>query len=229
MGLDVSVMRTGKYIDLGQMYTIMSTVVNGMDWYLGDDKSQRKDAYARMKEKAILLSREKVLADAKVNERTRKFLEEMDKTQFGIYLSWVVSSIKDYVDENNTHLEFDWDLLPGMTILDSCSWNLKDIFEQCSNGKSYPDGDFVVEIDQAKVCELKKKWKAKSFKMKIAKWVGWFLPDTGRRIAEDCMKELGLNDYWIEIDDLLYYKREIEKVAKFIQPSSDRLWLVSSY
>ena len=45
----------------------------------------------------------------------------------------------------------------------------------------------------------------------------------------DCMRELGLNDYWIEINDLIYYRNEIEKVAKFMQPSNDRLWLISSY
>ena len=55
MGLDISVMRTGKDIDLGQLYTIHNAIVEGMDWYLGDDKSQRKETYLRLKEKALFL------------------------------------------------------------------------------------------------------------------------------------------------------------------------------
>ena len=65
--------------------------------------------------------------------------------------------------------------------------------------------------------------------MNMAKWIGWFFPNVGYRIVKDCMRELGLNDYWVDVDDLIYYKNEIEKVAKFMNPDTDRLWLVSSY
>lgn len=231
MGLDISVMRTGKDIDLVQLYTIRNAIVDGMDWYLGDDKPQRRENYVRLKEKALLLSREKVLNDVDVPDSTKKFLEEIDKDRFSIYLSWVVGSISNFVDENNTHLEFDFDLLPGITVLDSCSWNLKDIFEQCAreDGAKYPDGDFTVELDLGKIQEMDKRWRKKGWKMKLAKAVEWFSPVVGSRIANDCAQDLGISDYFIEPRDLLYYKGEIEKVAKFMNESNDRLWLVSSY
>ena len=231
MGLDISVMRTSKDLDLGQLYAIRNAIVDGMDWYLGDDKTQRKENYLRLKEKALLLSREKVLNDVDVPDSTKKFLEGIDKDKFATYLSWVVGSIADFVDENNTHLEFDFDLLPGITVLDSCSWNLKDIFDRCAreDGTSYPDGDFIVELDIGKIAEVNARWMKKGWKMKLAKVVEWFFPIDGCRIANDCAKDLGINDYFIEPRDMLYYKGEIDKVAKFMNPDLDRLWLVSSY
>ena len=230
MGLDMSIVRTGRDLDLGELYGIRSAVVDGMDWYLGDDKSQRRENYVRLKEKALLLSREKVLNDVDVPDSTKEFLTGIDKIRFAIYLSWVVGSISDFVDENNTHLGFDWDLLPGITVLDSCSWNLKDIFNSCAKeGAKYPDGDFTVELDLGKIQEMDKRWRKKGWKMKLAKVVEWFSPVVGSRIANDCAQDLGINDYFIEPRDLLYYKGEIEKVAKFMNTSNDRLWLVSSY
>jgi len=232
MGLDISVMRTGKGIDLGQLYTIHNAIVDGMDWYLGDDKSQRHEKYLRLKEKALFLSREKVLNDVAVPDSTKKFLEGIDKDKFATYLSWVVGSISDFVDENNTHLSFDWDLLPGITVLDSCSWNLKDIFDRCAKedgGAKYPDGDFIVELDLGKILEMDRLWRKKSWKMKLAKVVGWFSPIVESRIVNDCAEDLGLNDKFVNADDLLYYRDEIGKVAKFMNESNDRLWLVSSY
>ena len=230
MGLDISVMRTGKDMDLGQLYTMRNAIVDGMDWYLGDDKTQRRERYVQLKEKALLLDREKVLKDVDVPDSTKKFLEEIDKDKFATYLSWVVGSISDFVDENNTHLEFDFDLLPSMTVLDSCSWNLKDIFNSCAkDGARYPDGDFIVELDLGKIQEMDGLWRKKGWKMKLAKVVEWFSPPAGCRIANDCARELGMNDYFIEPSDLLYYRGEIEKVAKFMNESNDRLWLVSSY
>ena len=232
MGLDISVMRSGKDIDLGQLYTIRNAIVDGMDWYLGDDKSQRKETYLRLKEKALFLSREKVLKDVDVPISTREFLTEIDKNKFAIYLSWVVGSISDFVDENNTHLSFDWDLLPGITVLDSCSWNLKDIFNRCAkeDGRAkYPDGDFIVELDLGKILEMDRLWRKKGWKMKLAKVVEWFSPIVGSRIVNDCAEDFGLNDKFVNADDLLYYRGEIGKVAKFMNASNDRLWLVSSY
>ena len=232
MGLDISVMRSGKDIDLGQLYTIRNAIVDGMDWYLGDDKSQRKETYLRLKETALFLSREKVLKDVDVPISTREFLTEIDKNKFAIYLSWVVGSISDFVDENNTHLSFDWDLLPGITVLDSCSWNLKDIFNRCAkeDGRAkYPDGDFIVELDLGKILEMDRLWRKKGWKMKLAKVVEWFSPIVGSRIVNDCAEDFGLNDKFVNADDLLYYRGEIEKVAKFMNESNDRLWLVSSY
>ena len=229
MGFDMSIVRSAKDIDLGQLYAIRDAVANGMDWYLGDDKEKRHEKYLALKQKALCMSREKVLSDAKIDEKTRNYLSEMDRNMFATYLSYVIGSIEDFTDKNNTHMVFGWDMLPEVTVLDSCSWNLKDIFEQCAIPSDNPDRETIVELDLNKVEETNKKWQKKGFKLKLAKWIGYFFPDAGCRMTQDCMRELGLNDYWIEINDLLYYKNEIDKVAKFIQPSNDRLWLVSSY
>lgn len=229
MALDMSIIRGSRGMDFGQLYAVRDAVVNGMDWYLGDDKEKRQERYLELKQKALCMSREKVLSDAKVDDKTREYLTNMDRNMFAIYLSWVIGSIEDFADKNNTHMEFDWDLLPGVTVLDSCSWNLRDIFDQCSIPCDYPDQETMVELDLDKIAELNKVWQKKGFKIKLAKWIGFFFPEAGYRMAKDCMRELGLNDYWIDVNDLLYYRESIDKVAKFMQPNNDRLWLLSSY
>jgi hypothetical protein len=229
MALDMSIIRGPKGIDFGQLYAVRDAVVYGMDWYLGDDKEQRHEQYLKFKEKALCMSREKVLSDAKVDEKTKEYLSNMDRNMFAIYLSWVIGSIADFTDKNNTHMEFDWELLPGITVIDSCSWNLKDVFQRFSIQNDYPDKEVIVELDLNKIAETNRKWQSKGVKMKLAKWIGFFFPNVGYRIAKDCMRELDLNDYWIDINDLLYYRESIETVAKFMQPDTDRLWLVSSY
>jgi hypothetical protein len=229
MALDMSIVRGPRGMDFAQLYTVRDAVVNGMDWYLGDDKEKRQERYLELKQKALCMSREKVLSDAKIDEKTRNYLSEMDRNMFATYLSYVIGSIEDFADKNNTHMVFDWDMLPGVTVIDSCSWNLKDIFERCAKPGDHPDRETIVELDLGKIEELNKVWQKRGFKLKLTKWIGYFFPNVGYRMAKDCMVELGLNDYWIEINDLLYYREEIEKVAKFMQPSNDRLWLVSSY
>ena len=230
MGLDMSIIRGPRGIDFAQLYTVRSAVVDGMDWYLGDDKEKRLERYLSLKEKALCMSIQKVISDAKVSDKVRDYLKnEIDPNQAAIYLSWVIGSISDFAGSENTHMEFDWDLLPSVTVTDSCSWNLKDIFEQCAIPNNGPEKSFIVELDLNKIDILNRKWKSKGFKMKLAKWIGYFFPSAGYRIARDCARELGLNDPWVELDDLLYYRKEIDIVARFMNPSVDRLWLVSSY
>lgn len=229
MALDMSIIRGPRGMDFAQLYAVREAVVDGFDWYLGDDKSKRHEQYLAFKEKALCMSREKVLADAMIDEKLKEYLSEMDRMMFATYLSYTIGSIEDFVDENNTHMEFDWDMLPGVTVIDSCSWNLKDIFEQCALPSDNPNREFIVELDLNKVADANKKWQKKGWKLNLTKWLGYFFPNVGSRMAMDCMRELGLNDYWIEINDLIYYRNEIEKVAKFMQPSNDRLWLISSY
>jgi len=229
MGLDISVIRTGQNINLERLYTVMHAVVDGMDWYLGDDKAQRHVQYMKLKERALSLSRDDVL-NANIPDSTKKVLAGMNKFEFANNLSWVVGSISDFVDESNTHLEFDWDLLPGMSVLDSCSWNLLYIFNRCSksSGKT-PDENHIVELDPRKIDMELARWERKKWKMRLAKVVGWFLPESGSRIAIECACDLGLEDEFVEARDLFYYKGEIEKVVKFMNESYNRLWLVSSY
>ena len=230
MGLDISIVRTCKDMDLGHLYTIRNAVVHGMDWYLGDDKSLRMKNHHRLTKKALVLNREKVLKEVDVHDSTRKFLRDIDKDQFAIYLSLVVGSISDFSSSDNTHLSFDFDLLPGVTVLDSCSWNLKGIFNGCAkDGSRYPDGDFIVELDPQKISDENARWRKKGWQMNLAKVIGWFSPVVGSRISVDCAKDLGVEDCLVEPRELLYYRGEIEKVAMTAKKSNDRLWLVSSY
>ena len=169
-----------------------------------------------------------MLSETGASDEIKEYISKIEPNQFGIYLAWVIGSIEDFSDKNNTHLIFDWDLLPGMTIIDSCSWNLHDIFDQCAIRHGNPDENSVVELDKDKIEEVFRKWKSRGFKMKIAKLIGYVFPNVGTRIAEDCIKELAVTDRWIDIDDLLYYRESVMKVAKFMQ-DTDRIWLVSSY
>jgi rare lipoprotein A len=53
-------------------------------------------------------------------------------------------------------------------------------------------------------------------------------PYVGDRILDDCMEDLGMEDMCHDARELLYFRREIEKVANEVG-EGDRLWLVSSY
>ena len=230
MGLDMSIVRSPNGIDFGQLCAVRDAVVDGMDWYLGGDKEKRMENHVMLSEKALLLTRDKVLSDAKVSDRELEYLKDgIEPNQFSIYLSWVIGTIKEYKDKNDTHLSFDWDMLPGITVMESCSWNLRDLFDQCSKPGNAPTAGYISELDVDKVLKMAEKWKKKGFKIKLSKWIGYFLPDTGRAISLDCMRELGINDTWIDNDDLLYYRDEIGKVVDFVKPGYDRLWLISSY
>ena len=230
MGLDISIIRTDMDMDLGQLYTIRNAVVDGMDWYLGNDKSLRMENHLRLRKKALLLNKEKVLEEVDVQDSTRQFLSGIDRNQFSDYLSMVVESISEFTSSDNTHLSFDFNLLPGVNVLDSCSWYLKDIFDRCAkDGSRYPDGDFIVELDPQKISDENARWRKKGWQMNLAKVTGWFSPVVGSRIAIDCAKDLGVEDSFVEPRELLYYRNEIEKVARTANESNDRLWLVSSY
>ena len=41
MGLDISIIKTPKSINLAKIYAVREAVEEGFSWYLGDDKSQR--------------------------------------------------------------------------------------------------------------------------------------------------------------------------------------------
>ena len=228
MGLDMSIVRTPTNINLAELYAVREAVVNGMDWYLGDDKDKRRDNHKMLSDKVACLNRARVMDETKVPKEMVDYLAKMHDQDFASYLFWVASSVEEYDNRDNTHLEFDWDVLPGTTVIDSCSWNLKDLFGQCAVQSNTPMDDFVVELDKNRIAKMAKEWKSKGLKMQIAKWVGYFLPDACHRMVRDCMMELGVNDYWLDINDLLRYREAIMTVGKFMQ-NTDRLWLVSSY
>ena len=94
-----------------------------------------------------------------------------------------------------------------------------------------PDGDYVVELDKEKVLKLTRQWIGKRTKLKIAKWVGYFMPNVGKRILQDCISELGLTDRYVDIHDMEYYCEKMTETRKAMDNSSpsDRFWMISSY
>ena len=231
MGLDISVLRCPRTIDLGRVYAVRDAIDENFDWYLGNDNSGRLAKYKELKEFAKGLDKMKVLKAVLAKERTElhKYLSEIEDGEFADCISWVIASIQPHED-GNTHLFFDYEKLPGREIVYSCSWGLRGNLYKCAlaNKDDNPNGDGVVELDVDAVKNLAREWHKMGFKIKFAKWVGFFLPNAGGRILDDCMKDLGMEDMCHDARELLYFRREIEKVANEVG-ESDRLWLVSSY
>ena len=232
MGLDISIIKTPRSIDLAKIYAVREAVVEGFPWYLGDDKSQRAARWTELKDKCKSLTKEQVLANVSEPEDLVNTIKQMSDDEFNDCLSWIVSSISPHQD-GNTHLDFDYDKLPGRTIFDSCSWNLKELFAQCKmedDNSLYPCGDFILEIDPDKVCVMWKKWKRMSFKISVAKWIGYFSKRIGFNILRDCLEELEVKDTLVvDFSDVRWYMKHIEEVATSSIDEDCRLWLVSSY
>lgn len=235
MGLDVSIIKTPRNIDLAKIYAVKEAVVEGFPWYLGEDKGQRAAKWTELKDKCKSLTKDEVLAsvlEPKVLEPEDLVatIKQMSDSEFNDCLSWIVSSISPYQD-GNTHLDFDYDKLPGRTIFDSCSWNLKDLFAQYEiSGKTLrPCGDFILEVDPDKVCVMWEKWKRMSFKISVAKWIGYFSERVGFNILRDCLDDLGVADKYVEFSDVKWYMKHIKEAATSSIDEDCRLWLISSY
>ena len=141
------------------------------------------------------------------------------------YLKMLYKSIGDF-REDNSHLFFEWDKLPGKDITFSCSYNL---FELVFDGAVRVYKNSVSEISLDKLKKILEKLKEKSFKFKLTKWIGYFFPSVADRMVRDMCVELGIErDYWIDVNDLIYYRDELEKIVNEADPEK-RLWVVSSY
>ena len=230
MGLDISVIRTPKNIDLEAVYAIREAIESGYDWYLGDDKDSRSKKWVELKDKCRSLTKQDVLAHISEPKDLVKCINDMTDSDFNIYLCWIVSSISPHQD-GNTHLNFDYDKLPGRTIFDARSWNLKDLFTQCEvSGKTErPCGDSILEVDPDKVCVMWKNWRRMSFKISLSKWIGYFSERVGFNILQDCLEELGVKDTFVGSLDVKWYMKYIGETAKATMDEDCRLWLVSSY
>ena len=230
MGLDISVIRTPKSIDLEEIYALKDAIEHGFCWYLGDDKEKRAEKWKELKDKCQTLTKEDILKNISGPEDLVKCLWNMTDSNFNVYLRWIVDSISDHED-GNTHLNFDYDKLPGKTIFDACSWNLKDLFTQCEvSGKGpRPCGDSILEVDPDKVCVMWENWRRMSFKISVAKWSGYVSERVGFNILRDCLEELGVNDTFVGSLDVKWYMKYIGETAKETMDEDCRLWLVSSY
>jgi len=230
MGLDISVIRTPKSIDLEELYAIMEAVGRGFPWYLGDDKKKRAEKWVELKNKCKSLTRADVLANTSEPPDLVKCLNQISEVDFNTYLAWVVGSISNHED-GNTHLNFDYDKLPGKTIFDSCSWNLHDLFKGCEkdNRPLKPCGEFIREIDPYKVWIMSERWNGKRFELGLAKWIGYFSQRVGFNIMSSCLKDLNVQDAFVDQRDVRHYQECIGKVVKDARACEDRLWLVASY
>lgn len=230
MGLDISIIKTPRSIDLAKIYAVREAVVVGFPWYLGDDRSQRAARWTELKDKCKSITKDEVLANAAGPKELVATIKQMSDGEFNDCMSWIVGSISPHQD-GNTHLNFDYDKLPGRTIFDSCSWNLKDLFTQCevSVKSPRPCGDSILEVDIDKVCVMWENWRRMSFKISVAKWIGYFSERVGFNILRDCLEELGVKDTFVEFSDVKWYMQHIGETAKETMDEDCRLWLVSSY
>ena len=236
MGLDISVIRTPKTIDLEEIYALLEAIESGYDWYLGDDQDKRQEKWIELKDKCRSLTKQDVLGHISVPivparpKDLVKCINDMTDSDFNTYLAWIVSSIAKHED-GNTHLNFDYDNLPGKTIFDSCSWNLYDIFKECrkNNRPLKPCGDSIQEIDPYRVWKTWNRWNAQTVNLWLAKWIGCFSERIGFNILGDCLKELGIEDAFVSLQDMKHYKESIKKVVDETFDTEDRLWLVASY
>ena len=230
MGLDISVIRTPKTINLEEIYALLEAIESGYDWYLGEDMGNRAQKWVELKDKCKSLTRQDVLAHTSEPEDLVKCLNHISDSDFNTYLAWIVSSITKHED-GNTHLNFDYDRLPGKTIMDSRSWNLRDLFMECrkDDRRIKPCGDSIYELNPYKICVMGERWNRMSLKLCVARWIGYFAQSAGYRILIDCAGDLGIHDSFIDFQDMKHYQESIKKVVDESIDTDDRLWLVSSY
>ena len=230
MGLEITVAKTTG-VNLEELYAVHDAV-REMDWYLGDDRSKRAERWIELKNKCMTLTKNQVLDKLPPEEvRLTEFMKSLDEVQFKVYLGMLVDSISPHED-GNTHLNFDYDKFPAKDLWFSCSRNLHRILLGCRAKDNFgPDGDYVVELDQEKVLKLVKLWVGKRTKLKIAQWIGYFFPNVGSRILQDCQLELCVNDSYVDIHDMEHYMEKLVQTGKAMDQSSpsDRFWMISSY
>lgn len=229
MGFEMTVVETDVNINLSDLYRVKDAVEEAFDWYLGNDIKAKLDKFIGLQTKASKLTHDEVLSAL-----VEKFGEDSDevamfksvpKLDVEEYLKMLCNSIGDF-REDNSHLFFEWEKLPGKDITFSCSYNL---FELVFDGAVRVYKNSVSEISLDKLKKILEKLKEKSFKFKLTKWIGYFFPSAADRMVRDMCVELGIErDYWIDVNDLIYYKDELEKIVNEADPEK-RLWVVSSY
>lgn len=234
MGLDISVIRTPKGIDLAQVYAVREAVEDGFDWYLGNEHGNRARKWNELKAMAGGLRKDGIIEALKAKgvekEELIAYLEDIPSGKFDMYLSYVVDSISPHQD-GNTHLFFDYDRLPGVSLADSCSWNLRDLLMGCAvEGAPKYNHTYICELEPAKVIMLAEKWSGQRLKMFLAKWIGMlFSPHTGFRILHDVLRRVGVADAFVDYMEAEHYRDFVESIARNIEDNDDRVWLVSSY
>ena len=225
MGLELTVVKTPSDVDLSDFYMIKEIVEDKFDWYLGDDKDKRMLNYGGKYIAAMNLTRDKILE--KATEQQKTVLEKLEPKKCEEYISILLSTVGEYL-EGNTHLFFQDDKLPWKDIATSCNRILCSILEyDCSLSKVKHSGneDYIIELDIEKVRKTIKEWKSKSWKMTLAKWVGFFYPEAGYRIMGDLFDGRWI---WYDIYDVIWCKNHLSLMEKELNDGY-RYWLLKSW
>lgn len=234
MGIETTITKTAKKIDLRRLFDIVHVVENGFDWWLGDGSVKPKvEKWRELHDFAFTLSRNAIL-DAEMRlDCTKTLLASMTSSSFNMHLALVLCAIKDY-QEGDSHLFIDIEALPEMDILTSCSWTLRSILLGCNNGTSEV-GEDIDELNPDKVRRLADRWrrKASDFRLGIARWIGYFIPAARTRMVEDIVHSLGLEgEGELDLEDIVYLKESIMRISNSLKDDnegSERLWVISSY
>lgn len=229
MGLEISVIETDANTNLSDLYRVRNAIDECFDWYLGSDIKLKLDKFIALQTKASKLTRDDILsalAEKHGDDSTELgMMKNIPEEDMKGYIKCVVDSIGEF-REDNSHLFFEWDKLPGNELMFSCSYNLYELLFDCAFRVYKND---VSEIDIYKLKCMAKKMKEHSFKFKLAKWFGYFFPSVSDRMVIDMCHELGIErDYWLDVNDLIYYRDELNKIVDTMNPEK-RLWLVASY
>ena len=224
MGLDMTIAQTTKDIDLISMYHIMNVVNDGFDWYLGTDRSRKQDIFHNKSIQVSTLTRNDVLD--KIQDYRYSHLKNLSDDEFTKYLNYLCNSIGEFSIENS-HLFFDHDKLPCDSLLDSCSWGLRDlIYYTCITDTITSSDDSIVEIDKDKLSSLAKKWKRFGRKLKFIKFIWYIYPEMAERMFYDFIDVNSIIEY--DINECIYIANQLSELVKKVGKTS-RLWLISSY
>ena len=227
MGLDMTVAQTTKDIDLISMYHIMNVVNDGFDWNLGTDRSRKYDIFLNKSIQVSTLTKNDVLEKIQDDDGKKySHLKNLSDDEFAKYLNHLFNSIGEFSVENS-HLFFDYDKLPGDSLLDSCSWGLRDlIYYNCITDTITSSDDSIVEIDKDKLSSLAKKWKRFGRKLKFIKFIWYIYPEMAERMFYDFIDVNNIMEY--DINECIYIANQLNELVKKVDKNS-RLWLISSY
>ena len=162
----------------------------------------------------------------KIQDYRYSHLKNLSDDEFAKYLNYLCNSIGEFSIENS-HLFFDHDKLPCDSLLDSCSWGLRDlIYYNCITDTIISSDDSIVEIDKNKLSSLAKKWKRFGRKLKFIKFIWYIYPEMAERMFYDFIDVNIIMEY--DINECIYIANQLNELVKKVDKAS-RLWLISSY
>lgn len=233
MGLDLTIAKTKDKLNLCELVAVYDAIRENMDWYLGNDHSKRYSRYLELTSKAFSLTKKELIDSIdESHKELKEYLIYIPNEMFDKYLKMIRHTMRDFCKENS-HLSFDFDKLPFVSLYDTCSWTTRRIFEECKSiDIEIPEqGDVIMELDKTKILELEKKWRMSGFKIWFARWIGYFNVEVEMRICGDLCRELLPSEYGLDALDFAQYKNAILKICKEARRSKadDRIWMISSY